>query len=315
MAKYLQIKYRNSCDYAGSIFQNSFNYVMYLDVTPDKPVIELIEEGIEDGDKSFIPTFKRYSKRYRFNTVVPEYKLDALMSVMMHDTVYVKLINEEADRVFNFKCEAGEWVDKGMIEVVVSFNTTYDIVSGCCNNEQIIYTPCYQCTNMRVVNWIPNTSGIFTTPITFSVPDRAIYLVATNGINSENNDLYIYRNKGGWSKQTGGKDQVICFTLSGIAYHFLWDGRYWQPTNFIRSAVNVAGNVTVKCWVYPNCFAQLYKSFNGGAYTAVGSPVNGSTIQNAGVVSACAAGTNAFKVLIYNNNCNYGYTNIVTVTV
>jgi hypothetical protein len=309
---YLQIKYRNSCDLAGSVFQKpevDFYYVLYLDSDVGTPTFETIDEGREDGEKNFISDFKKSTKRYQFNTVVPEYQLDALMSIMLHDTVQVKLKNGENNRVFNFTVTPADWINENIINVTISFTVNYDIATGCCNNEQIVYAPCYKCTNIAVAGWVSNTS--------FSSPDRGWWMVGTLvGGEIVNNDLQQYRFKSGWVKRIGGKDEVVCFTLNSIDYHFLWDGQHWQPANFIRSSSVSGSDVTIRAWCYPNTFAQLYKSFGGGAYVAVGAPVLGSTMQNVGVKAVgCAAGANSFKVLIYNNNCNYGYTNIVTVTV
>jgi hypothetical protein len=149
-----------------------------------------------------------------------------------------------------------------------------------------------------------------------------------------NNRLYLYRYSTGYNLNRPAQDnskpategglyygrvgELICFTDSGINYQFYFLNGFWHLHKMIRSAAVTMfiTTVNVRCWCYPNVFAQLYKSFGGGAYAAVGSPVLGSQMQNVGVdATGCAAGNNSFKVLLYDNNCNYGYSNVVVVAV
>lgn len=329
MSDYLQISWRNSCDLAGSVFQKpetAFFYVMYLDVEVGQPTFELSEDGVEDGEKEFVPDFKKLVKRYQFDTIIPEYQLDAMCAIMLHDTIFIRLKNEEKSRVRNFTVTPGDWVEKDMIRITVSFTVRYDIATACCNNEKIVYRPCYQCNpSITAVNWVDVND-------TTQWNDRTWVLRGVTDLltgEKSNNSLYFYRYStqynGSISRDgrptngglyDGRENEMICFTHSGIAHRFYFKNGYWNLAQVIRSATLSGTDVTVRCWAFPDVFAQLYILPPAGVWTAVGSPVLASVIQNVGVKAlGCVAGNNSFKVLLYDNNCNYGYSNTVVVAV
>lgn len=323
---YLKIQYRNSCDLGGSLFQDpaeSFYYCMFLNVDVGKPTFEVIEEGREDGERNFIPDLRKLSKQYKFITVVPEYQLDTLYSIMLHDTVFITLKNGESNRAFNFKVTPGEWTENGnMISVVVEFTVRYDLSLGCCTNEPIRWVDCYPCTDITVVDWVSNSDFV-------PSADRAIYMIGEENSEGEiiNNLLYMYRyttalsrdgiTRSNWIIRNYSVGTVICFTISSTDYTFIYDGTYWQPINMVRSAVASGGTtVTVKGYMLDNTFAQLYKSTDDITYTAVGSPVSDGLMYNVGVTATglTPATPYYFKFKMYNNSCDYGYSDTVTVT-
>ena len=325
--KYLKIKYRNSCDFGGTIFQKpGFWYVMYLPVDVGKSMFEFVEEGREDGEKNFISDFKRTQKVYEFNTIVSDFQLDALASIAMHDTIEVTLRNGEVARVHNFKLTQNGWNDNGSeVNITVNFTVKYDVVTGCCNNEVISYTPCLKCESMTA-GLITDTSNIYVYPTSVPAADRSWYFVYS-GAEPQNCTLYQFRYRshlvggatviGKWIEHIGASDSCKYFTDStdSIVKHFYWDGKYWQPALFIRDyTVLTQQTVNIRVWSYPNCFVQLYYSIDGVNYVASGAPTSSATAQNAGITSL-KSGTvvSSFKALIYNNNCNYGYTNVITV--
>ena len=325
--KYLKIKYRNSCDFGGTIFQQpGFWYVMYLPVDVGKSMFEFVEEGREDGEKNFITDFKRTQKVYEFNTIVSDFQLDALASIAMHDTIEVTLRNGEVARVHNFKLTQNGWNDNGSeVNVTVNFTVKYDVVTGCCNNEVIAYTPCFKCESMTA-GLITDTSSIYIYPTSVPVADRAWYFIYS-GTEPQNCTLYQFRYRshlvagqtviGKWIEQLGGSDSCKYFTDStdSIVKHFYWDGQYWQPALFIRDYnVITPQTVNIRIWSYPNCFVRVYYSTDGVNYVAAGVPISSATAQNAGItVLKSGTTTSYYKALVYNNNCSYGYSNIISV--
>lgn len=315
--EYLKIKYRNSCDLAGSLFtatSPTFYYILYLDVDVGKSTYEYVEEGRDDGEKNFIPDFKKLAKVYEFTTVVPEYILDCLYSVMMHDKIVITLKNNETNRVRNFKVMQNGWNEYGsMCNITVQFTVDYIISTGCCGNEKLIYEPCKSCKTFNITIWDSIFSEYYTQP-------------NESGINAGNwcifsktlpidNLIFKWHIQLGWVQYTANLLDCISFAYGGINYKMYYDGSFWQPMQLIRDVTTSVASATIRCWMRPNSFGQLYKSTDGVNYTAVGSPVTGGTIQNAGVTATGLAGTVYFKVLMFDNNCTYGFSNVLSVNI
>lgn len=326
--KYLKIKYRNSCDIGGTIFQVAgFWYVVYLPVDVGKAMFEYTEEGREDGDKNFIPDFRKLQKVYEFNTVVSDFQLDALASIALHDTIEITLRNGDVGRAYNFKLTQNGWNDNGSeVNITVTFTIRYDLATGCCGNESIVYTPCLKCESMTA-GLITDTSYIYEYATSVPVADRAYYFVY-HGTEPQDCTLYQFRYRshlvdgqmviGKWIEQIGASDSCKYFTDStdNIVKHFYWDGQYWQPAMYIRDyTVLTPQTINIRTWCPPNCFVRVYYSTDGVNYVAAGVVTGSAAAQNAGV-TVLKSGTlvSSYKVLIYNNNCSYGYTNIITVT-
>lgn len=321
MSEYLKIKYRNSCDFAGSVFSdpsNTFYYSIFLPVDVGNPSYELIDEGREDGEKNFIPDFRKLQKKFTFNVVVPEYLYDALCHAQVHDTLFITLKNNETSRAFNFQVQLIEWRDNSVAYVSVSFTVDYVVNYGCCNNDTIIFKRCITCNSkIKVRGWIDVTNDMFTDPLNNGVGDQYYYVVGEfEGNEIVRNRLYKYSYKAnGWVLYTPKSEEAICWTSGMTNYKMYSDGVYWYPYLLMRSVVNSGTNVIVKGFCLPDTWIQLQQSTDGINYTNIGQPVDGNTFQNAGVIiSGLTVGvTYYFKFNLYNNNCNYGYSNAYSI--
>jgi hypothetical protein len=121
---------------------------------------------------------------------------------------------------------------------------------------------------------------------------------------------------GKWIEQIGASDSCKYFTDStdNIVKHFYWDGQYWQPAMYVRDYVTNITTCTIRVWCPPNCFVQVYVTHDGVNYTATGAVTASATAQNIGVTVPWSDKLiHSYKVLIYNNNCSYGYTNRIDV--
>lgn len=328
---YLKITYRNSCDIGGSVFaapETAFKYTMFLDYDVKEGTYELIEEGRENGNKDFVPDFKKLQKKYSIGMVVSEYTYDALCHIPLHDTVYIKTKELETSRVFNFAVQLNEWAKGGAAHITITFTVDYVINSGCCNNESIKYTRCITCnTGVKVTDWIANTDTIFTAPFSAGITDNTFYVVGhlIGGI-LKYNVLYrfglqmdisvtppmpIY----GWSVYQGHYNESVCFTKSGITYKFYFDGHYWQPYQLMKSVTEATGIITAKGYCLPDTWVQLYIKDGGGAWVATGQVTDGNIFSTLGIgVSGLVSGHSyQFRFYLYNNNCLYGYSNALTI--
>lgn len=310
---YTLIQYRNTCDLAGALFsQGQFWFSFYLNANIGKPVAEIIEEGREDGDKNFIADFKKLIKKYEFTTVVPEYQYDCLCMAQLHDTIRIKNEFEELSEVFDFTVRLDEWMEHGDIaQVTVTFSVRYDIRTNCCDNEFVPYVPCLTCGDFNIgfygAKAIEEPAGL----------DRTLSMfgsgVAINGIYPINN-LYFFRYSTGWTEVPGRNYTLACFTYLGKYYQFYWDGQYFRPCFLIKSLEQVGANLLIKGWCAPNTWVRVYISTDGITYTAVGSVTAAGTMESTGVtLTGLAANTYYLRFLSYNNNCNYGYSDVQTI--
>lgn len=323
MANFLKIKYRNSCDLGGSVFSNPSNvfyYVLFINGSDlGESTYEIIDEGREDGDKNFQADFKKLTKKFNFTLPVPEYMYDCLNHISLHDFIEITSLTDEVSRVFDFKVDLKEWINNGGVAIVtISFTVDYVINAGCCNNERIPYVPCIACdTDITVVDWLDETDNVFNYPLASGVNNWATYLIgSTSGGTLINNVLYYYSlADNAWLKYYPLIDSAICFTKNSINYKFRYDGQYWQPYQVIKSVVNSGANIIIKGYCLPDTWVQVYKSTDGINYTVAGSVTNAADFEQTGVtVSGLTVGvTYYFKFYLYNNNCNYGYSNVVTI--
>lgn len=315
MSEYLTIKYKNSCDLAGSIFTSSANtfwYSLFLPVDLANSTYELTDEGREDGDKNVINDFRKLQKRYSFTIVVPEYIYESLCFVQIHDTIHITTRGGEYARVYNFNVQLGEWRDNSVSVITVTFTADYTINYGCCSNTLEVPNQCITCnTKLKITGWIDKTNDIFTDPLNNGVGDKWYYFVGEySGNEIIKNSLYYYSYRhNGWVLYAPKSGEAACWANGGISYKMYSDGIYWYPYQKVKSAVNDGSNIVVNGYVAPDCFIQLQISPDGSTWSNQGTVMNGDVFQNAGAVISGLTPGNVyyFRFYLYNNNCNYGY--------
>jgi len=143
---YLKITYKNTKDIGGEIlYQNGFENVIYLDAYLKKPLYPIVEDGEENDDADFVPTFTKWEKTYSFEVWVSEYMVDALTAIPLHDYIWIDTQEGEGSQVYNTAVDV-EWEDLGDTEqtngcfakVTVTFTTSSLKVTNCDQNINII---------------------------------------------------------------------------------------------------------------------------------------------------------------------------------
>jgi len=89
---YLILEYYNSTDIGAIDYTNpyyQFKNVFPLETKLVKPEYEYTEDGTEDGEGNFLPTFFKRTKKYRFVFYAPEYIVDAITLVPMCSNITV----------------------------------------------------------------------------------------------------------------------------------------------------------------------------------------------------------------------------------
>ncbi len=135
---YIKLSIGSTCDIADIYYQSGMIQTVYLDADLSKPeYVEEVEEEIEE-DGTTIQTYQKLSKRYKFQVLVPEYLVDALKLLPMHNQVSMAYTNGLISMSMkNIKVEADfedDW-NGCMAMVTISFEGDNVIVkSGCCVN-------------------------------------------------------------------------------------------------------------------------------------------------------------------------------------
>jgi hypothetical protein len=136
--KYLKFEYWNTCDLGNIYYQGGQHFWFYLDGDVLEPFHEDTEDGQEDGDGDFVPTFRRQMKRYRIKTsLVPDYLIDAIQRMKLHDNIELTFKTGEVEQIYNLDVEPEWQFEKKCWQgtVVLTFDMDEKVVLGaCCDN-------------------------------------------------------------------------------------------------------------------------------------------------------------------------------------
>lgn len=308
-----KIKFNNSCDLGGISYVKGYSNILYLDVDIGEPTYEQLEEGQEDGEKNFIPHFRKLIKHYTFHTVVSEYLFDCLNFIGLHDNIFIQLKNGEESKCLTFKCELAGWRDNGSIaDVKIDFTTNYMIKSHCCTAETYQITECVSCQKSIKLKPISVLDPAYTAPVSSKSMDKKPYLVYDTDIFKLQLLEFDYRISA-WAIY-GSKYNYICYTDLGVTYNLYYRNGYYYYYNKIKSLTAIGLSVTIKGLCLPNTYVIVYHSTDGINYTTDGIVYDANKFEQLGKIKTYSAGANYFKFLMYDKNCNYGYSNIERIT-
>lgn len=86
---YLKLEWNNSCDIDPVLYQTGYSNTVYLDTYTEPIPPELNEEGEADGAGEFIPTLQRIVHKHKIEVFGPDYLLDALAFMQIHDNINI----------------------------------------------------------------------------------------------------------------------------------------------------------------------------------------------------------------------------------
>lgn len=132
----IKLQWSNTCD-LGSIYYNGsgFQNIVYFETEIGEPEYEYEVEEDYNSAGVLISTFQRLNKIYKFKVVVPEYVVDALMAMELHDTITLTILNTGyTSNITNVKVDAN-WEDitnECMATCTISFQQGDHIVKTAC---------------------------------------------------------------------------------------------------------------------------------------------------------------------------------------
>lgn len=98
---YLLIEWYNTCDLGGIYYSDCFYNKLWLDAVIAEPSYPIEESGQNNGENKFVATFQKWQKIRQIQTgEVPEFLVDALTLMKLHDTINITYpLREEATSV------------------------------------------------------------------------------------------------------------------------------------------------------------------------------------------------------------------------
>lgn len=136
MANYIKLTWTNSCDLGNIYYSGGFENKIFLDALIGAPDFKELEEGEENDQGVFVKTLEKLQKINKFQCYVPEYLVDALKLMPLHDDVKIFYTNGlYSSQIRNIKVDV-EWEDisnECMALVTVSFQQDDQVVKdNCC---------------------------------------------------------------------------------------------------------------------------------------------------------------------------------------
>lgn len=319
MSDLILIQYSNSVDFAEIVYHNTFENKLYLNADVSKPEYELVEEGIENGDGEFSPTFQKWAKKYKIEFYAQEYLVDAVTLMALHDQIYVTLKNEESSKVTDIEVDY-EW--DGTIEcwakVTITFATEYYTQTNCTENmDSGCLTAAYTLdtifgfTDAQYTD--PTSVGVVAGTYAFIYDTTSIDTEGTYQYESGSNGtagVYYFNNSGVWVMQDLADNALIYMDVA--TPYYLINSTNFAKIPFIREVTGGVGELTILATA-DGIENQFYEVFtDGGAgYTSRGS-FYASDFTGGGKTITLAAGTYDVKVLWFIHGCDYGYSNEAT---
>ena len=215
MNKYLKFEYWNTCDLGNIYYQGGQHFWFYLDGDVLEPFHEETEDGQENGEGDFIPTFRRGMKRYRIRTgLVPDYMVDAIQRMKLHDHIELTFKTGEIEQIYNVDVEM-EWQFEKYCHqatVVLTFDMDEKIVVGSC------------CDNLTVSTGEEEPEEV--------IPE--IYWIATNGDDNSGDGTYTKP----WKTLAYAASQA---TVSGDIIHVKAGTYYETQQTVLAAGVSILG--------------------------------------------------------------------------
>jgi hypothetical protein len=137
--EHIRLEWSNTCDLSNILYQTGFINQIYLLADVGKPSYNLTEEGDNNGDNEFVKSFQKWEKTHKIELLVPEFILETLSLIPLHDQITIFLQNGTGARVKDMTISEPAWQTAGCFaNVIIEFTIDYIIKTKCCNNQILI---------------------------------------------------------------------------------------------------------------------------------------------------------------------------------
>ena len=137
LAEYLKLEWSHTCDIDPVMYQTGLVNTIYLDTYTEPIPPEVNEEGEENGAGEFTPTLQRIVHKHKIEIFAPDYLLDALAFMQIHNTVQITDYTDtsEMERIK----VSPDYGDNYAGSCKIEFELPGDYVAtNCCSNIALI---------------------------------------------------------------------------------------------------------------------------------------------------------------------------------
>lgn len=314
---YFILEWYNTCDFTDVVFSSSngctYKNKLYLeDAVLTKPIYPFKEEGSEDGNQIFNPTFQKWQKVVSlFGYKLPEFIVDALTGIRLHDTIQYyypirqkQLTLDSAVTVRSVEYDVQYVVNDCFANVELKMLLEDKFVDEtCCNN---LSSACKECSIVVEAN-------------VYDI-DQGYALIYNDASSSYQIEQYLGGEwvvvgayvGGNWQSDSFSIGDIICdFYKDDINLYGGWeiqaDGIYFLPT---IAPVYMSGTTwNVYADIFTNSFGQIEYSTDAVTWVSISTPkTQAQLIAGVSINFGIPCGTDFFiRVHQYTLDCDYGY--------
>lgn len=298
MANYLKLEWWNECDLGDIYYAGGYVNKFYYETEVGKPEYVVEQDTQENGEGEDVVLSQVRKKIYQIEMYVPEYVVDSLVDMALHDNIRLTYTNGLYSSVIR-NVEVGVvWEEDSndcMAVVTIKFQQDDQLVdNACCSPLNVLecLTPC-----LTVIGFKDDHESLVQNAYYIDKSDSPVIVQYVSAaflpVDCDNN--YVF-----------SEDADM---------EMFWNGTAWYEapeitgSSFNLDVINNILSVNVTGQALPNTFLQAYYSTNGVTYFLIGDPVTAAVFLASGIsftLSPIPALTYV-KVFMYNHNCQYQY--------
>jgi hypothetical protein len=306
MATYNLIEFWNSCDLGNYLYQAHFKQRFYFEQTVGLPEYLKEEEGTTDGKKRFIPSFQKIKKIYQIDFgLVPEYMVDALQVMQLHDTKWIYLTDGGSGEMQDIELTV-EWERLGCYaQVKMKFSTEFINKTACCSDRSLCLALDGDCIGVEVyygnakIN-DPEGQGV-------TNGSRYLFWNTNPAIGKYTGSVYTYINPA-WVEKTEWNVEGSLIEDIPDDQKLYYDGVYWWQVPLVNSYDASTDDLVLYGFCIPDTLTHIIINVDGVITT---SDVYLSNVFNSdGItfINALHGGYSHVDITIhcYTHSCDYG---------
>ncbi|GGH24631.1 hypothetical protein GCM10011418_32680 [Sphingobacterium alkalisoli] len=133
LSELIKIEWAGDCKIAAISYINNYKNLLFADSAIERSTPGIIEEG-EEIEGRFIPSFVKYTNRYRISLIAPDWLIESLTMIGLHPNVLVTTNNGlYVSQMENVKVENLEWLNP---PCYARLDLTFE------QDEESLYTTC-----------------------------------------------------------------------------------------------------------------------------------------------------------------------------
>jgi hypothetical protein len=285
----MKIEYWNDSDLCDLLYQSGFKQITYLNTSLSEPSYTLEYISVTDQEDD-VAIFQRWVKRYGFHVVVPEYYLDALYTIVLHDNVLI-----EGNVVRDISIEHSF---NGRFAICRVEFTSVHYVKSRCENMMLAPvntpTPAGECYEPNI-----EIRGIVDS-LDFGVPDGTYLLRNDSGYGYVIGEIY-YFDLGAYSLLDIAGGEGVIDLSTGISYYY--DNNIFFQYPYLSAIDTIEGGYFVHGFGFPETFIYIY--YDG--ILAI-DPIPASYFNENGIEIPLTWGDYNWTIESKTFSCDYGTT-------